>query len=104
MVYYPQEDEREVLLPLLERQWQNLNRKQASSDAEDMEPEASDEDEEEDKMIETFTTFGRRRADGADMTRKIMEKLMRKYAGKGFSPSLVRDVLSEVQAMETEEE
>ncbi|MCI8336106.1 MAG: hypothetical protein HFI72_02940 [Peptococcaceae bacterium] len=104
--YYPQEDEREVLLPLLERQWQNLNRKQASSDAddEDMELEADDEDRDNEEVVATATSFGWRRTDGCDPTRKITEKLMRKYAGKGFSPSLIRDVLAEVQAMAIEEE
>lgn len=93
--YYPQEDERDVLLPLVERQWKNLVHDQ-SSDYDDI----ADEDEETSKADDGSQYFGRSwGTPEADDTRRIMEKILRKYAGKGFSPSLVRSVLAEVQAM-----
>lgn len=94
--YYPQEDEREVLLPLIERQWQNLTHRLAGDDVEDENAGNDDEDGEDDFSGVSWSTGG------GDETRKIMEKLLRKYASKGFSPSLVRDVLAEVMMMENE--
>lgn len=72
--YYPPEEERAVLAPLLQKQWQSLKNK--------MMPEAEEE---------------------AVSREKIMDKLLRKYAGKGFSPYLVRDVLTDVMALTDDE-
>lgn len=93
--YYPQEEEREVLFPLLERQWQNLTRNQGG--------DFDDDDDDEGDAVEdgNFVEVCWQSADRLE-TRKIMEKLMRKYAGKGFSPALVRDVLAEIQARDVE--
>ena len=80
--YYPQEEERAVLLPLLERQWESFTHRLSMENCEEIVDDGWDD---------TTTNDGVR-------LEKIAEKLLRKYAGKGFSPYLVREVLAEVRA------
>ncbi len=74
--YYPQEAEREILLSLIARQWQSLTH----------------------GLLGDFPTGkGVDDSSNDEPLTKITEKLLRKYAGKGFSPYLVREVLSEIR-------
>lgn len=93
--YYPAEEEREILLPLLTRQWQSVSQRFAGAG----QPLNTDTDGDNGSGVDD--DFMDIASEGTAMEEKIAEKLLRKYAGKGFSPYLVREVLAEVRAEES---